>query len=267
MLTQEQIKQAAADLHAAEKSQQQIAAISLKHPDMSMDDAYAIQKTWVDIKIAEGRQVIGYKVGLTSRAMQMTMQIDEPDYGTLLDDMIFADGSDIEAAQFTDPRIEMELAFILKDKLEGENISIFDVLNATDYVIPALELIAARSHRVDPENGYVRKIFDTISDNAANAGIIMGGRPIKPMELDLRWVGALLYRNGVMEETGLAAGVLNHPANGIAWIAKRFAPHGIALQPGQILLAGSFTRPVGARAGDTFHADYGRLGGISCHFT
>jgi 2-oxo-hept-3-ene-1,7-dioate hydratase len=266
MLTPEQIQQAAGDLHVAEKSRQQIQAISQKHPDMSMEDAYAIQKAWMDVKCAEGKEVIGYKVGLTSRAMQMTMQIDEPDYGTLLNDMVFENGSDIEAAQFTDPRIEVELAFILKDKLEGENVSIFDVLNATDYVIPALELIAARSHRVDPENGYVRKIFDTISDNAANGGIIMGGRPIKPMEMDLRWAGALLSRNGVMEETGLAAGVLNHPANGIAWIAKRFAPHGIALESGQILLAGSFTRPVIARAGDTFHADYGPLGGISCHF-
>ena len=266
MLNTEQIQQAATDLHEAEKDSMQIQAVSQQYPNMSMDDAYAIQKTWMDIKLAEGREVIGYKVGLTSRAMQMTMQIDEPDYGTLLNDMIFDDGSDIAASQFTDPRIEVELAFVLKDRLEGENVSIFDVLNATDYVIPALELIAARSHRVDPENGYVRKIFDTISDNAANAGIIMGGRPIKPMDMDLRWVGALLYRNGVMEETGLAAGVLNHPANGIAWVAKRFAPHGIALEPGQILLSGSFTRPVIARAGDTFHADYGPLGGISCHF-
>jgi len=267
MLDADQIQQAANALHEAEKGRVQIAAISQKYPDMSMDDAYAIQKAWMDIKTGEGRKVIGYKVGLTSRAMQMTMQIDEPDYGTLLDDMIYEDGSDIEVSNFTDPRIEVELAFILKDKLEGENVSIFDVLNATDYVIPALELIAARSHRIDPENAYVRKIFDTISDNAANAGIIMGGRPIKPMDVDLRWVGALLSRNGVMEETGVAAGVLNHPANGIAWIAKRFAPHGIALEPGQILLAGSFTRPVAARAGDTFHADYGPLGGISCHFT
>lgn len=267
MLETRQITEAARDLHDAEKNRLQISAISQKYPDMSMEDAYAIQKAWMDIKKGEGRDVIGYKVGLTSRAMQMTMQIDEPDYGTLLDDMMFEDGSDIEAAQFTDPRIEVELAFVLKDRLEGANISIFDVLNATDYVIPALELIAARSYRVDPENGYVRKIFDTISDNAANAGIIMGGRPIKPMDMDLRWVGALLYRNGVIEETGVAAGVLNHPANGIAWIAKRFAPHGIALEAGQILLAGSFTRPVMVRAGDTFHADYGPLGGISCHFT
>jgi len=231
-----------------------------------MDDAYAIQKAWIDMKIEEGRQVKGYKIGLTSRAMQMSSQIDEPDYGTLLDDMFFEDGADIEVDRFTDARIEVELAFILKDRLEGENVSIFDVMNATDYVIPALELIAARTYRVHPETGYVRKVFDTISDSAANAGIIMGGRPIKPMELDLRWVGALFYRNGVIEETGLAAGVLNHPANGICWIAKRFAPHGIALEPGQVLLSGSFTRPVIALAGDTFHADYGPLGNITCHF-
>jgi 2-oxo-hept-3-ene-1,7-dioate hydratase len=142
----------------------------------------------------------------------------------------------------------------------------FDVLNATDYVVPALELISARSHRVHPETGYTRKIFDTISDNAANAGIIMGGRPIKPLDMDLRWCGALCYVNGVLEETGLAAGVLNHPANGICWVARRFAPHGIALEPGQIILSGSFIRPVIVKPGDTVHADYGPLGGISCRF-
>jgi len=266
MLNQDEINAAAASLHAAEKNRKQITAITVKYPDMDMADAYAIQKAWVGMKIAAGRKVKGYKIGLTSRAMQMSSQIDEPDYGTLLDDMFFADGADIEAACFTDARIEVELAFILRDRLEGEAVTIFDVMNATDYVIPALELIAARTYRIDPKTGYVRKVFDTIADNAANAGIIMGGRPIKPMDMDLRWVGALLYRNGVIEETGLAAGVLNHPANGICWVAKRFAPHGIALEPGQVLLAGSFTRPVIAQAGDTFHADYGPLGNITCHF-
>ena len=266
MLVQNEINEVAASLHAAEKNRKQITATTVKYPDMDMEDAYAIQKAWVDMKIAEGREIKGYKIGLTSQAMQLSSQIDEPDYGTLLDDMFFDDGSDIEVARFTDARIEVELAFILKDRLEGENVSIFDVMNATDYVIPALELIAARTYRVDPDTGYVRKVYDTISDNAANAGIIMGGRPIKPMDTDLRWAGALLYRNGVIEETGLAAGVLNHPANGICWIAKRFAPHGIALEPGQVLLSGSFTRPVIAQAGNTFHADYGTLGNISCHF-
>ncbi len=266
MLKPVEIKKSANALYRAEIDRQQIDPVSLTHPDMTMDDAYAIQKYWVDQKLADNRRCIGYKIGLTSRAMQTAMNIDQPDYGVLLDDMAFADGADIEAAQFCDPRIEVELAFVLKHRLEGEHVTIFDVLNATDYVVPALEIIAARSHRVHPETGYTRTIFDTISDNAANAGIITGGRPIKPMDTDLRWCGALLYRNGVLEETGLAAGVLNHPANGICWVARRFAPHGIALEPGQIILSGSFTRSIAVKAGDTFHADYGPLGGISARF-
>ena len=266
MLSDADIDKAANDLHQAEIDRRQIDPITLTHPNMTMDEAYAIQKQWVDRKVSDGRRVIGYKIGLTSRAMQNTMKIDQPDYGVLLDDMVFEDGADIETARFSDPRIEVELAFVLKDRLEGEHVTMFDVLNATDYVVPALELISARSHRVHPETGYTRKIFDTIADNAANAGIVMGGRPIRPQEMDLRWCGALCYVNGVLEETGLAAGVLNHPANGICWAATRFAPRGIALEPGQVILSGSFIRPIIVKAGDTVHADYGPLGGISCHF-
>lgn len=180
--------------------------------------------------------------------------------------MFFADGSSIPIDRFIDPKVEVELAFILGKKLEGEDITLFDVLDATDYVTPSVEIIDARIHRVDPDSGRPRKVMDTISDNAANAGIIMGGRPIRPNDLDLRWVGALLYRNGVIEETGVAAGVLNHPANGVAWLCKKFAPHGISLEPGQVILAGSFTRPVPVSAGDTIHVDYGKLGAISCRF-
>lgn len=265
MLSEEQIRQAARDLHSAEKERRQIKALTLRHPGMSMDDAYRVQKQWMDFKRAEGSETRGYKIGLTSRAMQMTMQIDEPDYGVLLDNMFFEDGAELEAARFTDPRMEVELAFVLKDRIAGET-TVAEVLEATDYVIPALELIAARTFRIDPDTGYARRIYDTIADNAASAGVILGGRPVKPAELDLRWCGAVLRRNGIVEETGLAAGVLDHPANGIVWIAKRFAPHGIALETGQVLLAGSFTRPVPARPGDVFEADYGRLGGISCRF-
>lgn len=266
MLTPEQIKNAADRLYKAENERQQIPALTLEYPDMTMDDSYKIQKAWVDRKIAEGASVKGYKIGLTSRAMQMAVNIDQPDYGVLLDNMFFNDGAEIKASDFLDPRIEVELAFVLKDRLEGEDVTIFDVLNATDYVVPAIELIAARCHRTDPETGYTRKVLDTISDNAANAGIILGGRPIKPMDIDLRWAGSLLYLNGQIEETGVAAGVLGHPANGICWVCKRFAPHGVALEPGQVILAGSFTRPVPVKAGDTIHADYGPLGGISVKF-
>ena len=267
MLNEAQITKAAQDIHAAETHRRQRRALTLEHPDMSIDDAYAIQARWMEIKQAEGRELRGYKIGLTSRAMQMTMHIDEPDYGTLLDDMFFANGAELEAAAFTDPRIEVELAFVLKHRLAGADVTVADVMAATDYVAPALELIAARTCRVDPDNGYVRRIQDTIADNAASAGVIMAEQSFSPDSVDLRWCGALLYRNGVVEETGLAAGVLDHPASGIVWIARRFAPHGIALEPGQVLLSGSFTRPVPARPGDVFRADYGDLGTIDCRFT
>ncbi len=266
MLSMEEISKAANDLHHAEREARQILPVTRQYPSMTMEDAYAIQRAWMDLKITEGRKIVGYKIGLTSRAMQAAMGIDEPDYGTLLDDMVFRDGAEIRTAEFTDPMIEVELAFVLKRDLEGENVSVEDVLEATDYVVPALELIAARSYRIDPETGYVRKIQDTIADNAASAGIIPGRRRVTPGEVDLRRVGAMLYRNGIIEETGLAAGVLDHPAHGVSWIARRFSPHGISLRAGQILLAGSFTRPVTVAAGDSIRADYGDLGVIDCRF-
>lgn len=266
MLDHTTVSAVARRLDQAEKTGVQIRQISLDHPGITIADAYAIQREWIKLKLAEGRRIVGHKIGLTSRAMQMSSQIEEPDYGTLLDDMIFKDGTDIPCSQFIDPMVEVELAFILKDRLAGENVSLIEVLSATDYVIPAVEIIDARCHRVDPETGRPRKVMDTISDNAANVGIILGGRPVKPMDIDMRWVAALLFRNGVIEETGVAAGVLSHPANGIAWLAKKFAPFDVALEPGQIILAGSFTRPVKVRPGDTFHFDYGTLGAISARF-
>ncbi len=262
----EDIESAANALYFAEKNCQEIDPISLSFPDMTLDDSYAIQKKWVQRKIADGQEIIGYKIGYTSRAMQKALGINEPDYGVLLDSMVYTDGAEIPIAQFCDPRIEMELAFVLKNELVGEKVSVFDVLNATDYVVPALEIIAARSHRVHPQSQYKRTVKDTVADNAGNAAIIMGGSPIKPSEKDLRWCGGMLYLNGMLEETGLAAAVLNHPANGVSWVAKRFAPHGVSLKPGQIILSGSFTAPVAIKAGDTIHADYGSLGSIACHF-
>jgi 2-oxo-hept-3-ene-1,7-dioate hydratase len=266
MLTQDIIQTTARRLHQAEQQREQIRQISLDYPDITIEDAYAIQRCWVEMKLAEGRTIKGHKIGLTSRAMQMSSQINEPDYGTLLDDMFFNDGSDIPTDRFIVPRVEVELAFILGKELKGPDITLFDVYQATDFVIPALEIIDARSQSIDPASGRPRKVFDTISDNAANAGVVMGGRPVKPSELDLRWVSALMYRNGVIEESGVAAAVLNHPANGVAWLANKLAPFDVSLKPGQVILGGSFTRPVPARAGDTFHVDYGPLGAISCRF-
>ena len=266
MLTQQQIQDAAASLDEAEQQRVQVKSVSLTYPDMDLDDAYAVQQAWVDMKIARGATVLGRKIGLTSRAMQQAMQIDEPDFGTLLDDMLFDDGADIETARFTDPRVEVELAFVLGSDLQGTNLTITDVLDATEYVVPAVELIAARTHRVDPDTGKARGVLDTISDNAANAGIILGGRPVRPHEVDLRWVGALLYKNGVIEESGVSAAVLNHPANGILWLARRFAQHDIRLRKGEVILSGSFTRPVAVAPGDVIQVDFGELGNLISRF-
>lgn len=266
MLTEQQIQTAALSLHSAEQRRVQIESISITYPGMDLADAYAVQQAWVDMKLAEGRRVLGRKVGLTSRAMQQVMQIDEPDFGTLLDDMLFDDGADIEVARFTDLRVEVELAFVLGADLIGEQITFTDVIKKTDYVVPAIELIAARTHRVDPNTGKARGVLDTVSDNAANAGIVLGGRPVKPDSIDMRWVGALLYKNGVIEESGVSAAVLNHPANGVLWLARRFAEHGIELKAGEVILSGSFTRPVSVVPGDVIHVDFGTLGSLTSRF-
>ncbi len=266
MLTNDAVLRAAARLDEAERDRKQIRMLSLEHPAMDMSDAYAVQKAWVDMKVAAGATIRGHKIGLTSRAMQSALEIDMPDSGVLFDDMFFADGGDIPTHRFIATRIEAELAFVLKKPLSGPHCTLFDVINATDFCTPALEILDTRILRVDPQTHKTRTVLDTIADNAANAGIVLGGRPFRPMDTDMRWVGAIVMRNGVIEETGLAAGVLNHPATGVAWLANRMAEHGGRLEAGQVVLAGSFIRPIEARFGDTFHADYGPWGGVSCHF-
>lgn len=256
----------AEELQHAERARTQVEQFSRRHPSMTIADSYAIQREWMKLKRAQGRNVIGHKIGLTSRAMQLASQITEPDYGTLLDDMLLRDGSEVETARFIVPRLEVEFAFILGKPLKGPGVTLFDVLDATDYVAPALELIDARIEQVDRTTKAPRKVLDTIADNAANAGIALGGRPMKPDAVDWRWAGALLFKNGVIEESGLGAAVLNHPANGVAWLANKLAPHDECLAAGEIVLGGSFTRPVACAVGDTFHADYGPLGSISLRF-
>ncbi|HRL21095.1 MAG TPA: 2-oxo-hepta-3-ene-1,7-dioic acid hydratase [Alcaligenes sp.] len=266
MMDSKVIEHIAAQLDASEQSRQQIRQVSLQYPDMTMDDAYAIQNAWVSRKVAHGRVVRGHKVGLTSRAMQLASNINEPDFGVLLDDMFYTDGAALPIERFIVPRVEVELAFVLGTDLKGPGVTLMDVLRATEYVVPALEIIDARFHQVDPQTKVTRKVLDTISDNAANAAIVMGGRPVKADALDLRWVGAGLVRNGIIEETGLALGVLNHPGNGVVWLANKLGSLGVSLKAGQVILSGSFTRPVFAQKGDVFCADYGALGTINCRF-
>jgi 2-oxo-hept-3-ene-1,7-dioate hydratase len=231
-----------------------------------MDDAYAIQAAGVQCKIAAGRKSIGWKIGLTSKAMQYALNIDIPDSGVLLDDMMFENGATIPKGRFIQPRIEAELAFVIKAPLKGPDVTVFDVLNATDYVTPALEILDTRIVRVDPVTKKPRTVCDTIADNAANAGIVTGGRAMRPDQVDMRWIGAILHRNAEVEETGLGAGVLNQPARAVAWLANRLAKYGQGIEQGEVVLAGSFIRPVEARSGDTIVGDFGPYGAVSLYF-
>src|SRR5437764_8972803 len=256
MLSKADRKKAADILVSAQKERKQAVQLSKTWPDISIEDAYAISTEVAKRRIAAGAKLIGHKVGLTSKAMQGSSQIDEPDYGHLFDDMMIADGAKVAHDKFCRPRVEIELAFIMGKALKGPGVGLAEVLRATEYVIPAMEIVDARLQ--DP-----RKIFDTVADNGAAAGIVVGGRPVGPRDIDLRWVGGIMYKNSEIEETGVAAGVLGHPALGVAWLANKLAQHGVALEPGHLVLPGSFTRLLFAQKGDTLHADFGPLGRIA----
>ena len=233
---------------------------TVSYPDMTVEDSYAVQQLWRRRNEEVGRTLAGRKIGLTSKAMQAATGVKEPDYGVIFDDMVLGTGCSMDWDKYIHPRVEVELAFVLKDGLEGPGVTIFDVLSAADYVVPALEILDSR---IEMEG---RTILDTISDNAAMGAMVIGGNPVKPDAVDLRWVSAILYKNQTVEETGVAAGVLDHPANAVHWLANKIAAHGDSLRAGDIILAGSFTRPLWAYKGDSFLADYGPLGIVTCRF-
>lgn len=234
--------------------------LTKRYPQMSVEDSYRVQTLWRKRGEAAGRVVAGHKIGLTSKAMQQATGITEPDYGVIFRDAILESGATVDWAQFSHPRVEVELAFLLKEDLSGPGATLFDVLRATEYVTPALEILDSR---IEMEG---RTIVDTISDNAALGAVVVGGTPVAPDAVDLRWVAAILHRNQTVEETGVAAGVLGHPGHGVAWLANKIAAHGHVLKAGELILAGSFTRPLWVGAGDTIFADYGKLGTITCRF-
>ncbi|MGH3745306.1 MAG: 2-oxo-hept-4-ene-1,7-dioate hydratase [Mycobacteriales bacterium] len=260
MLSAETITTIADELAKAERDRTVVPLLTARHPGMTVEDAYAVQQEWRRRGIAAGRRPVGRKIGLTSKVMQAATGITEPDYGAIFQDMVFANGAVIEHDRFSNVRIEVELAFVLAEPVEGPDATIFDVLRSTEYVVPALEIL---SSRIEMQG---RTIVDTISDNAAMGGMLYGGNPVKIGDVDLRWVSALLYRNEIIEQSGVAAAVLNHPATGVAWLANKLAAHGDQLGAGELVLAGSFTSPMWVHPGDTVLADYGPMGTISCRF-
>ncbi|MGB4136304.1 MAG: fumarylacetoacetate hydrolase family protein [Microbacterium sp.] len=256
----ETIAALAAELADAERTRVPIPRITARYPDATIDDAYAIQGVWRDRRLAAGRTLIGRKIGLTSKAMQQATGISEPDYGVIFDDTVYSSGAAIPFDRFSNVRVEVELAFVLKHPLEGPGRTLEDALAAIDHAVPALEVLD--SH-IELEG---RTIVDTISDNAAYGAIVLGGVRMRPDEIDLRWVPGVLSRNGAIEETGVAAGVLGHPATGVAWLANKLHQHGARLEAGETILAGSFTRPMWVSRGDEVRCDYHEMGTIACRF-
>jgi 2-oxo-hept-3-ene-1,7-dioate hydratase len=265
-MTPEQINAAAEMLFEAERRGVQCGLLSLAYPGMTLDDSYAVQATLVARKRAAGARVIGWKIGLTSRAMQQALNITTPDSGVLLDDMLFQSGAIIPRGRFIQPRIEAEIAFVMKSPLSGVQVTRADVVAATDHVAPSLEILDTRVVRADPATRQPRIIVDTISDNAANAGIVLGATRHAIDAQDLRWVAAIVKRDGVVEETGLGAGVLDDPVTGILWLVHRLANYGAGIAAGDIVLSGSFIRPIEAPPGSTFEADFGDFGRIDLTF-
>jgi 2-oxo-hept-3-ene-1,7-dioate hydratase len=265
-MTPEQHREAAERLYRAEQSGQQCGLLSLAYPGMTLDDAYAVQQALIRQKLSSGRRKIGWKIGLTSRAMQQALNITTPDSGVLLDDMLFANGSTVPAGRFIQPRIEAEIAFVMKSPLAGADCTREDVLAATSYVAASLEILDTRILRADPATGQARIITDTISDNAANAGLVLGDQQHSIAAHDLRWVGAIVSRNHAVEETGLGAGVLNDPVTSVLWLAQRMAQYGQQIEAGDIVLSGSFIRPIECPPGSNVTADFGPFGSVAINF-
>jgi 2-oxo-hept-3-ene-1,7-dioate hydratase len=265
-MTPEEIRAAAEALFAAEQTGRQIGLLSLAHPGMTLDQAYAVQAALVALKRASGRRGIGLKIGLTSRAMQEALKITTPDSGVLMDDMLFPDGASVPRGRFIQPRVEAEIAFVMGADLAGGAVTRADVVAATAHVAPALEILDTRILRADPATGKARIITDTVSDNAANAGIVLGVQRHAVGDFDLRWVGAVVKRDGVVEETGLGAGVLDDPVTGILWLIHRLARYGHGLKAGEVVLSGSFIRPIEAPPGSRFQADFGHFGSVTLSF-
>lgn len=260
VLTDEQAVQVADELAAATASRSTIPLVSPRFPGMTVEDSYAVQEIWRQRREEAGGEVIGYKIGLTSHAMQEATGIDEPDYGVIFADQVVRSGETVQHDRWSNVRVEVELAFVLGRRLEGTELTGEDVLAATDYVVPALEVLDSHIEMAG------RTIVDTIADNAALGAVVIGERRAAPGDHDLTWIGATCAVNDAIIETGVSAGVLGHPAESAAWLANRFGQHGRAIEAGSLLLSGSFTRPVWVSPGDTVRAEYQHFGVVEVTF-
>jgi 2-keto-4-pentenoate hydratase len=234
-----------ADIVDTYRTRKALPLLTQTYPGITVEDAYAIQKAFFDRRIAEGRSVRGYKVGLTSKVMQESMGSTEPDFSAMTDDLFLPEDTPIDTAQFFYPLIEIEIAFVMKGSLKGPGVLPVDVLRATDFVLPAIEIV---DFRVGPAPGMT--VVDTIADLAACGAAVLGANPCRLEDIDIRNVTGQMLINGKLEHEGKASAVLGNPVTAVAWLANKLGEFGITFEPGQTILTGSFVRAMPVKPGD-----------------
>ncbi|WP_160718948.1 2-keto-4-pentenoate hydratase [Bacillus sp. USDA818B3_A] len=254
------LKQFAERLSAAETTKVGISPLTSEDALLSVEEAYHIQLENINRKIAQGHKIIGKKIGLTSLAMQNLLGVDEPDYGHLLDNMVVENGGYISIESVLQPKVEAEIAFILKKDLRGPNVTALDVLQATDYVVPALEIVDSRIQ------DWKIKLQDTVADNGSSCMYVLGGKPTKIEDVDLELIGMVLTKNGELVNTGVGAAALGNPATCVAWLANKLSEFDISLKAGEVILSGALSAAETAIKGDSFTARFAHLGQVSVHF-
>jgi len=254
------IDEIAQELFVAEQRCLPILPITARYENLQAEDAYRIQLKVLDAKLRSGRTVIGKKVGLTSQAMQKMLGVNEPDYGHLLDNMVIANHGTVSVSSLLLPKVEAEIGFVLKHDLEGPNVNYVDVMMATDYVVPTLEIIDSRIA------DWKIKLVDTVADNGSSALVVVGDQKTRIEGKDLRTVGMVLFQNGVEVGNGAGAAALGHPAHAVAWLANKLSEFGIGLKAGELILPGALSGAVAVNQGDIVTAKFGGLGSVTVTF-
>jgi 2-keto-4-pentenoate hydratase len=259
-LTEEQASSLAKELFDAERQRLTLRPLTERFPEIAPDEAYQIQLALIEMKKAEGAKVVGKKIGLTSKAMQKMLNVDQPDYGHILDKMVLQDAAIFRAGELIQPKIEPEIAFILDRELKGPGVTPTQVLTATRFVVPALEIIDSRIE------SWKIKLCDTIADNASSARVVLGNSPKRVDQLDLKLIGMVLEKNGDIVQTGAGGAVLGHPAVAVAWLANAVGQFGVSLGAGEIIMPGALCAAADVSAGDLLQATFAGLGSVSVRF-
>ncbi len=254
------IQLAASQLLEAEETKKVIQPLTELYPDISVDDAYFVQLEQIRRKVEKGSVIVGKKIGATSKAIQQLFQVDQPDYGHLLDDMMFVDGETISLHQYIQPKAEFEIAFVLKKDLKGPNVTVLDVVEATDYIVPAIEIIDSRI-----EDWRIR-FEDTVADNGSSAGAVIGGEPTSLDGIDLTHIGMVVYKNGEFLNSAAGAAVLGNPLRAVAWLANSLGKYDVSLKAGEMVLSGALSTAVPIEENDTFTVEFAHIGSVSATF-